>query len=88
MTSRYSVARTTEGRLGPGRVEVERLSEQLTPIVDAFIAIFNRVPARSRGQLQELEVGLVVTQEERSPSLPKTCDHHSHSGWETDSVPR
>lgn len=61
--TRYSVARTTEGHLGPGRVEVERLSEQLTPIVDAFIAIFNRVPARSRGQLQELEVGLVVTQE-------------------------
>jgi hypothetical protein len=61
--ARYSVARSTEGHLGPGRVEVERLSEQLKPIVDAFIAVFNGVPARSRGQLQELEVGLVVTQD-------------------------
>jgi hypothetical protein len=41
---------------------VESLSEQLKPVLDALLTIFDGVPAKSRGELQ-LEVGLVVTQD-------------------------
>jgi hypothetical protein len=59
----YSVVRTTESRSAyPRGVEVESLSEQLKPILDALL-IFDGAPARSRGELQKLEVGMVVTQD-------------------------
>ncbi len=60
----YSVVRTTESRSAyPRGVEVESLSEQLKPILDALLTIFDGAPAKSRGELHKLEVGLVVTQD-------------------------
>ena len=60
----YSVVRTTESRSAhPHGVEVESLSEQLKPILDALLTIFDGAPAKSRGELHKLEVGLVVTQD-------------------------
>jgi hypothetical protein len=58
----YSVVRTTESRSAyPRGVEVESLSEQLKPILDALLTLFDGAPAKSRGELHKLEVGLVVT---------------------------
>lgn len=77
----YSVVGTTQSRsLRPGGVEVEKLTAQLIPIRDALLKLFDGVPAKSRGQLHKLEVGLVVTQngmiafpsEEIRPSLTLT----------------
>jgi hypothetical protein len=60
----YSVVRTTQSRSAyPHGVEVESLSEQLKPIRDALLTIFDGVPAKSRGELHKLEIGLVVTQD-------------------------
>jgi hypothetical protein len=60
----YSVVRTTESRAAhPRGVEVESLREQLKPIRDALLTIFDDGPAKSRGELYKLEVGLVVTQD-------------------------
>jgi hypothetical protein len=58
----YAVVRTTQSNATrPRGVEVESLSEQLQPIHDALLAMFDRAPAKSRGELHRLEVGLVVT---------------------------
>ena len=58
----YSVVRTTQSRsMYPRGVDVESLSEQLTPILDALLTMFDGAPPRSRGELHKLEVGLVVT---------------------------
>src|SRR4029453_1293673 len=58
----YSVVRTTESRSAyPHGVEVESLSEQLKPMLDALLTLFDGAPAKSRGELHKLEVGLVVT---------------------------
>jgi hypothetical protein len=60
----YSVVRTTESRsMHPRGVELESLSEQLKPILDALLTIFDGASAKSRGELYKLEVGLVVTQD-------------------------
>ena len=58
----YSVVHTTRSAY-PRGVEVESLSEQLKPILDALLTIFDGAPTKSRGELHELEVGLVVTQD-------------------------
>jgi hypothetical protein len=62
--ARYPVVETTLSapRL-PRGVEVESLSEQLKPILDALITMFDGAPAKSRGELHKLEVGLVLTQD-------------------------
>jgi hypothetical protein len=58
----YPVVRTTVSKsMYPHGVEVESLREQLKPIRDALLTIFDGAPARSRGELHKLEVGLVVT---------------------------
>jgi hypothetical protein len=58
----YSVVRTTESRSAyPRGVEVESMSEQLKPILGALLTLFDGAPAKSRGELHKLEVGLVVT---------------------------
>jgi hypothetical protein len=58
----YPVVRTTASKsMYPRGVEVESLKEQLTPIRDALLTIFDGAPAKSRGELHKLEVGLVVT---------------------------
>jgi hypothetical protein len=60
----YPVVHTTQSRSAyPRGVEVETLSEQLKPILDALLTIFDGAPAKSRGELHKLEVGLVVTQD-------------------------
>ena|SRR5512132_1273927 len=60
----YSVVRTTESKASfPSGVEVESLREQLKPIRDALLTIFDGAPAKSRGELHKLEVGLVLTQD-------------------------
>lgn len=62
--ARYSVVRTTESPLiRPRGVEVEGLSEQLKPLLEALLTIFDGAPAKSRGELHKLEVGLVVTED-------------------------
>ena len=60
----YPVVRTTESKSRyPSGVEVESLREQLKPIRDALLTIFDGAPAKSRGELHKLEVGLVLTQD-------------------------
>lgn len=79
----YPVVRTTESKSRyPSGVEVESLREQLKPIRDALLTIFDGAPAKSRGELHKLEVGLVVTQdgilafpsEDMRPSLTLTLE--------------
>jgi hypothetical protein len=61
---RYPVVRTTQSRsIHPRGVDVESLGEQLKPILDALLTIFDGAPAKSRGELHKLEVGLVLTQD-------------------------
>ena len=60
----YSVVRTTESpSIRPRGVEVESLSEQLKPILEALLTLFDGAPAKSRGELHKLEIGLVVTED-------------------------
>ena len=77
----YSVVRTTQSRSAfPRGVDVESLSEQLKPILDGLLRMFDVAPARTRGELHKLEVGLVVTEdgaiafpsEDMRPSLTLT----------------
>ena len=42
-------------------VYVEKLREQLIPIRDTLLKVFDGVPARSRGELSRLELGLTLT---------------------------
>jgi hypothetical protein len=79
----YSVVHTTQSpSIRPRGVEVESLREQLKPILDALLTIFDGVPAKSRGELHRLEVGLVVTadgvvafpSEEMRPTLTLTLE--------------
>lgn len=80
--ARYFVVDTTQGgsiRSGRG-VDIERLSDQLKPILHGLLAVFDGAPAKSRGELDKLEVGLVVTRdgivafpsEDMRPSLTLT----------------
>jgi hypothetical protein len=77
----YSVVRTTQSRsMYPRGVDVEGLSEQLKPILEGLLTMFDGAPTRSRGELHKLEVGLVVTadgmiafpSEDMRPSLTLT----------------
>jgi hypothetical protein len=77
----YSVVRTTQSRsIRPLGVDVESLNEQLKPILDALLTVFDGAPAKSRGEIHKLEVGLVVTEdgmiafpsEDMRPSLTLT----------------
>jgi hypothetical protein len=43
-------------------VDVESLSAQLTPIIDAFLELFDGAKAKGTGELHRLELGLAVTQ--------------------------
>jgi hypothetical protein len=52
------------GQVGTRRVvDVEKLSEQLIPIRDAFLKLFEGVQAKSRGEPHRLELGLTVTEQ-------------------------
>src|SRR5262245_34663049 len=84
----YSVVRTTESRSAfPRGVEVDSLTEQLRPILDALLTIFDGTPPKSRGELHKLEVGLVVTEdgilafpsEEMRPTLTLTLGTRQRS---------
>ena len=56
------VAVTTDGQtVHPSTVDVESLSEQLIPIRNALLRLFHGLPARNRGELKELELGLYLT---------------------------
>jgi len=59
--TRYQIVDATT-RTGGQVVDVERLSEQLIPIRDAFLKLFEGVQAKSRGEPHRLELGLTVTQ--------------------------
>ena len=62
--TRYSVVHTTESQsIRPRGLDVESLNAQLMPIVDALHTLFDGARAKSRGELQKVEVGLVVTQD-------------------------
>lgn len=74
------------------RVDVEGLSEQLTPIRDALLELFEGGPKKGRVSLQRLEVGLAVTRDGRiafatgnaTPSLTLTFERRpSPSGTRT-----
>lgn len=52
----------TDGQtIHPSTVDVDALTEQLMPIRNALLKLFHKVPARSRGELKELELGLYLT---------------------------
>lgn len=58
------VTSTTERQAVKYRaVDAEALTAQLIPIRDALLKLFERVPARSRGELHSLEVRLAVTEQ-------------------------
>jgi hypothetical protein len=58
-----SVSLTTESQVVKhGAVDVEALSPQLVRIRDAFLELFEGAPARSKGELHRLDVGLAVTE--------------------------
>jgi len=69
------------------RVDVEALGEQLTPIRDALLELFEGGPKEGRVSLQRLEVGLAVTRDGRiafatgnaTPSLTLTFERRSSS---------
>src|SRR5262245_61998843 len=42
-------------------IDLEVLVSQLIPIRDALLKVFDGVPARGRGEVQRLEVGLTLT---------------------------
>jgi hypothetical protein len=42
-------------------VDVEELVSELIPIRDALLKVFDGVPARARGEVQRLQVGLALT---------------------------
>ena len=53
---------STDGQsIHPSIVDVDSLAEQLMPIRNALLKLFQKVPARSRGELKELELGLYLT---------------------------
>jgi hypothetical protein len=68
-------------------VDVEKLSEQLIPIRDAFLKLFEGVHAKSRGEPHRLELGLTVTQQgniafaigDTRPSLTLTLESRHRS---------
>jgi hypothetical protein len=56
--NRYPTFNTESKKLVPRAIDVETLSEQLIPIRDAFLKVFDGARARSRGELHRLELGL------------------------------
>ena len=53
---------TSEGSaLSRSMVDVEALTEQLIPIRDALLKLFEGLPAKSRGELQGVELGVHMT---------------------------
>jgi hypothetical protein len=43
-------------------VDVESLRAQLTPLIDAFLELFDGARAKGAGELHRLELGLALTQ--------------------------
>lgn len=43
-------------------VDVESLRAQLTPLIDAFLELFDGARAKGAGELHRLELGLAMTQ--------------------------
>jgi len=73
------------------RVDVEALTEQLIPIRDALLALFQGRSGRSPVALQRLEIGLAVTPDGRvafttgkaTPSLTLTFDRRARESVPT-----
>ena len=61
--NRYPTFNTESKKLVPRAIDVETLSEQLIPIRDAFLKVFDGARARSRGELHRLELGLTITEQ-------------------------
>ena len=61
--NRYPTFNTESRKLVPRAIDVETLSEQLIPIRDAFLKVFDGARARSRGELHRLELGLTITEQ-------------------------
>ena len=51
--NRYPTFNTESKKLVPRAIDVETLSEQLIPIRDAFLKVFDGARARSRGELPQ-----------------------------------
>jgi hypothetical protein len=68
-------------------VDVEKLNEQLIPIRDVLIKLFDAAPAKSRGELHRLELGLAITKDGNvaftsgttKPSLTLTLESRQRS---------
>ena len=43
-------------------VDIDTLTSQLIPLRDALLKVFDGIPARRRGEVQRLEVGLSLTE--------------------------
>ena len=85
---RYPIATVTADRqvVNAGWVNMDTLTEQLLPIRDAFLELFERAPAKSRGELHRLELGLAVTEQgiafatgDTRPSLTLTLQSRQRS---------
>jgi len=63
LMNRYPTFNTESKKLVPRAIDVETLSEQLIPIRDAFLKVFDGARARSRGELHRLELGLTITEQ-------------------------
>jgi hypothetical protein len=61
--NRYPTLDTKSKKLTPRAVDVETLSEQLIPIRDALLKLFDGVRSRSRGEVHRVELGLTVTEQ-------------------------
>jgi len=85
--NRYPTLDTESKKLTPRAVDVETLSEQLIPIRDALLKLFDGVRSRSRGELHRVELGLTVTEQgtiaftigDARPSLTLTLESRQRS---------
>jgi hypothetical protein len=58
---RYPVVITQGQERHDRAVDADALSAQVVAIRDAFLKLFNGIPARSRGELDRVEIGLALT---------------------------
>jgi len=85
--NRYPTLDMESKKLTPRAVDVETLSEQLIPIRDALLKLFDGVRSRSRGELHRIELGLTVTEQgtiaftigDARPSLTLTLESRQRS---------
>jgi len=62
--TRYPLVTPEEDeRVNPRGIGVETLSEQLIPLREVFITLFDGASAKGRGELLRVELGLAVSKE-------------------------